>query len=71
MTSPDDLNDLLPERPLTVAEVADWLNYDPKTVRRLIRHRDPKKRLSAKKVGGQWRIPPSAVISLLERDIDP
>ena len=53
------------------SEIADLLHYDPKTVRRLIRHRDPKKRLSAKKVGGQWRIPPSAVISLLERDIDP
>lgn len=46
----------MPERPLSVAEAATWLGYDPTTARRLINHKDEKKRLTATKVGGQWRI---------------
>jgi excisionase family DNA binding protein len=60
----------LPDPPLSVADVATWLNYDPTTVRRLIHHKDPRKRLDATKVGGQWRITRAAVIALLEKEFD-
>lgn len=57
----------LPEPPLSVAEVAAWLGYDPVTVRRLIKQ----KKLAANKVSGQWRITRLAILKLLETDIDP
>ena len=55
-----------PERPLSVAEVAVWLGYDPVTIRRLFHSGI----LDATKVGGQWRIEPSAIVKLLEKEID-
>lgn len=61
----------LPERPLSVVDAAAWLGYDPATVRRLIKHKNPAKRLEATMVGGQWRIMPAALLRLLEKEYVP
>lgn len=50
---------LLAEYPvmMTVKDVADVLNVEPRQLRALVRHPDPHIRITATKINGVWRFP--------------
>jgi excisionase family DNA binding protein len=48
---------VLPEPPLTLREVAQYLSITEDVARDLLR----KRKLQGFKAGGQWRVPPAAI----------
>ena len=59
------MTNVLPPKPLKVADVADYMGRSPEAIRRLIRTR----KLEATKVGGVWLIQPKSIAILLKFEI--
>lgn len=51
--------ELLAEYPpmMTLHDVAAVLNVEPRKLRSIVRHPDPKTRITASKINGVWRFP--------------